>query len=100
MIVQLHLAPSSSLADFADRHGLIMTVRERADRKTSHYPPYSARFENVEIKHGQMLEGCSGNGDTPEEAIRFYTEKISGKTIAIDAFKPTRREIQVPRLFV
>lgn len=97
MIVQLHLIPSSSISDFANRHGLTMTVQECATPARSRYV---AQFDDVEIVKGNMLESASGYGDTPADAIARYVERISGKTIAIDAFKPTRRNIKVPRLFV
>lgn len=43
-----------------------------------------------------MLRGVGGNGNTPEAAIADYASELRGKRIAIDAYKPTRREIQCP----
>lgn len=98
MIIQLRLIPSSSISDFADRHGLTMTVRECATPAVC--GRYVAQFDDVEIAKGNMVESARGFGNTPVQAIARCVERISGKTIVINAFRPTRREIQVPRLFM
>lgn len=91
--------PRMTLAEFADKHGLHLVVRERSARNgfpVGHRFRWYARFENTETKDGGILTSTHGNGATPEAAIRDYGEAISEQKLVIDAMRPTRREIDVP----
>ena len=85
-----------SLQDFADKYGLELNITERENKDL---PRFYASFSNVEIKNGSVLSSCFGDGNTIEKAILDYVNRISEKLIVIDAFKPSRREIKVPKLF-
>lgn len=89
--------PVSTIQAFADKHDLVMEVYERG-KGTSSNMRYWANFKGAEVKDGPILSGATGNGPTPEAAIADYAIKISGELLVIDAYRPTRREISVPRL--
>lgn len=85
-------------ADFADRHGLELVVRERSDPGS--YRWY-ASFKNVEIKEGVLLVSAFGDGESIGAAVGQYARKISGQTIVVNAMHTDRRrEIRVPRLSI
>lgn len=75
-----------------------MEVHER-DHGIGDPMRYYAKFSSSETKNGVVLAGVFGNGPTVDDAIEDYAMAISGKLLVIDAMKPTRREIQVPRLY-
>ena len=85
-----------NLRDFADKHNLSVTVKERShiDSPTRFY----ASFDNVEVKDGGMLRGTYGNGATPDESISNYAKEISSKTLVFGAYTGSRREINAPIL--
>lgn len=80
--------------DFADKHGLIMQVRERGGANAS--AAYYAHFGDVEVMERGCLIGEYGNGATPEEAIENYRRALRGKRLAYKAGSPWRVEIQCP----
>jgi hypothetical protein len=84
-----------SLQEFADKHGLELVVDERS-MPCSPASRYHASFAGTEIKEGPFLSGAYGDGHTPNEAIQNYAMKLRGKTLVVDAYKPTRCEIKVP----
>jgi hypothetical protein len=79
--------------EFADKYGLVMVVDEILKDAEFH-----ARLQGVEVKDGGVLIGAYGMGWAPDLAILNYWTQILGKTIVIDAYKSTRREIDVPRI--
>jgi len=85
---------------FADKHGLVMEIRERPG--TLGDGRYYAHFERCEVMDGGCLIGAYGNGATKEAAIADYARTLAGKRIAVDAFgvKQERREIQCPNEWV
>lgn len=96
MKVEIHKLEKESIGKFADRHELVIEVRER---DKSFWPArYYASFKRTEIKNGAMLTGVYGNGSTPSKAIRDYAERISRRLIVVDAMSENRREIWVPVL--
>lgn len=80
-----------SIEDFADQHGLVMDLRE-------YDYGWAASFEGAEVMRNGCLVGEYGVGKDQRLAIADYARKLSGKRIAIDAFTPLRREIDVPTL--
>jgi len=97
MQIDLKEVPQMTIEEFADANQLVMEVRERGlpvgDRMR-----YYACFKSAEVMESGCLVGAHGDGATPEEAIEDYAAEISTKRIAVDAWKPARREILVPRL--
>lgn len=85
----------SRLDRFAERHDLTLLVMRRSIGTPHHF---YCHFENCEVMQSGMLVGAYGNGHTEAEAISDYATKISGARIAIDAMRPSRREIDVPFL--
>lgn len=98
MKIERHEIETASIEAFADKHGLVMEIRER--KKPIGDPSrYYAHFKSAEAREGtHCLIGLFGNGRTPEEAIAEYAETISLRTLIIDAMSKERREIEVPRL--
>lgn len=76
-----------------------------AELKLIRYPNqdsrWTAEFSDCEIKN-KSSDGCLigeyGNGKTPYEAIKNYAEKISGKVLVFNAYSPTRKEFNCPKL--
>lgn len=88
-----------TIEEFADKHNLIMEVRERNVPENDPSRFY-AQFKNSELTHGRcFLIGAYGNGATEEEAINNYIKEISQKTMVFNATDAAKRkEILVPRL--
>ena len=100
MKVVRNLIPETTLEAFANQHSLVLEVNERrdtawGDRKLARY---YARFKDAEVMERGMLASVSGDGNTEDEAIANYAERISLKRIAIGAYTKDRQEIDVPRL--
>ncbi len=87
----------TTIEDFADKHDLIMEVRERALPNNSRMR-YYAYFKHSETKEGCILSGTYGNGHTPEAAIENYAHELEHKLLVINSMSYNRREIEVPRL--
>lgn len=101
MQIDMKPLPRMTLEEFADRHGLTMEVAERHPCDWSapgHFQRYYAHFKSAEVKEGNILKGVFGNGSTTEEAIENYAREISRKRLVLDAYKGTRRELEVPCL--
>lgn len=99
MKIEYESVPEMSLEEFAEKHDLIMQIRERKAMLDSQML-YYASFKNAETKEGSCLCGSSGDGNTHKEAIEDYAKQIQFKTLIINAYKDSRREVEVPRLFV
>lgn len=92
-----------TFAEFADKHGLEMQVAERTIDdyiKRHKIARWCAHFKHAEVKGPGILSSVSGNGDTPEQAIADYARQLPGQLLVIDAFRPTRREIQCPNEWI
>jgi hypothetical protein len=81
----------TELADIIQRQIIVTYYPNQSNR-------WAASFRHCEIKtgtHGLLSE--SGNGSSPEVAIKNYIESIKGKTMVFDAMDPQkRREFGVP----
>lgn len=81
---------------FADKHGLVMTVREQRTRGVRRF---TASFKGAEVADRGMLRSAFGSGTTEADAIQDYADEISCERLVIDAMNTVRRwEIDVPRL--
>jgi hypothetical protein len=100
MIVVIEQLAKCTIEDFADAHDLVMLVTERNVRRISSDKKYYARFDGAEDKEDSSsgtLESTYGNGGSPDEAIRNYAYKISGRVLIFNAAsKKDRLEIQCP----
>lgn len=93
--------PEMTIDAFAVEHDLTMEVTERAMdawQRSRGLKRYVAHFRRAEIKDGPMLVSAYGEGDTEQEAIQHYVDRISHTTLVVDAMANCRREIRVPRL--
>ena len=103
MKITRKLIPEMTLEEFADKHGLELEVCERRRDRLPHAGRFYAMFARAEVMDPPgFLSGVSGDGDTEEEAIRDYAERISEKRLAIYGPAPAyeRTNIDVPRLTV
>jgi hypothetical protein len=91
------LVPTSTIEDFADKHGLTMEVRERGGDWQGTDGQFYARFRHADVLESPFLIGEFGNGHTEAEAIRAYAKAISEKVLCVDSWTPKRREIVCPR---
>lgn len=90
--------PEMTIQQFAEKHDLVMEIRER-ERPSDSTMRYYAHFRKAETKVGEhMLCGEHGNGPSKAYAVAQYAQAISLKTLVIDAMGYNRREIRVPRL--
>lgn len=81
------------LGDMLDKDLVIKRYANQGKR-------HSASFECVETKNSEsdsILRGEYGDGDTPQEAIEDYVEKIKGKLLVVNASGGnTRRQLTAP----
>lgn len=87
------LVKHGTIEEFADNHGLEMSVKERS-LPVGDPTRYYARFQHVDVMGDGVLIGTFGNGATKEEAIAAYAEKISMKTLIFHGNTP--REQRIP----
>lgn len=64
---------------------------------------WTARFDGTETKR-DLNDGCLtstyGNGESPQQALFDYAQKITGKILVVGAMSETRRQYNVPALEV
>lgn len=98
MKIEREDVPQMTIEEFAEKHDLVMEVRERP------YPVgspgrYYASFKNSDTMEDGCIVGTHGDGPTPEAAIKDYAAELSLKRLVLNAFtKQKRIEINVPRL--
>lgn len=90
----VHADPKITIREFAQKNGLEMVVTDRGE--DSCFSRYTAQFKRAEVKLDLFLTSFYGEGMTPEEAINKYASNIRGRVLVIDAYRETRRKIQVP----
>lgn len=98
MHVVINKIKKQTLQEFAEQHNLTLVVNERNVVNPRSRMRYYASFQNCEIKEGSMLISCSGDGATPDAAIRRYTNLISNRTVVYRATLDGRKDIMVPTL--
>lgn len=91
MKIQRTLRQRMTIQDFAEQHDLTMLVDE-------YERGFTARFHDAVVVEDLLIKAVYGFGDTEEEAIRRYAEKISGRMLVFKLGTGDRREIQVPVL--
>jgi len=86
------------LDDFAAANKLELRVGRRPDNVPDELR-YYASFDGAEVRTGRCgLLGVTGYGGKPAAAVADYARFISGRTLVVDAFKDTQRELDVPQL--
>lgn len=102
MKIELHEQARSALAEFAEKHGLTISINERNPRvlgsRFAENSRYYAFFKGVEIKDGPILQKAHGNGSTPDDAMSDYAKQISNHRLVFGAYTQDRREIDAPIL--
>lgn len=101
MQIKMNSISRLSVQEFADQHQLTMEIHERSKREFPMLERYYAFFEACEVKEGSVLVGVFGNGETPEDAMKDYAEKISEKRLVFFAGdeRRLRFELQAPILY-
>jgi len=84
-----------TLLQFADLIDKQLTITYYANQNGR----FCCHFDSGEIKNGALLSTEFRNGLTPEIAMNYYAEAISGKTIVFHAMSEERRTAyRVPTL--
>lgn len=101
MKVEVHYVEKNTLEAFADEHDLTVVVYEREPEllrlpRIGPNARFFAEFQCCEVKEGRVLCSYYGDGPTPEAAMEDYARRISGKLLVMNAYSPTRKEIQAP----
>lgn len=100
MNIERVAADHPTLAEFAARHGLTMVITERdmdAWQRARGIERFIAQFKKADVKRDCILEGTYGNGNTEDEAMRDYAQKISGQRLVVADREP-RLDVIVPVL--
>ena len=97
MKIERTLIHEMTIAEFAEKHNLVMEIHERG-LPVGNPGRFYAHFKHADTKEGHILCGEYGDGATPLAAVMAYATAISLKMLVIDAYEDTRREIRVPRL--
>lgn len=93
--LQLDNVTGSPLSNFADKHGLVLIIKERGKiYRRAGRSRFWAEFNGVEIKNGALSN--HGNGETQREAVLNYARKISGKRLVISDHYYDRIEVDAP----
>lgn len=97
MHIVIHEKERSTLAAFAEKHGLTMEIHERTvsdmGARWAADSRYYAHFKGCEIKDGSVLIGAHGNGATPEIAMAEYAQEISERRLVLNAGTTERVEL-------
>jgi hypothetical protein len=106
--MKFNLLRDKEITDFEKEIGIELVVTEINTDNPSHNPPYNkynVRFEDCDCMIGYTIYSLMGLGDTIDEAIADYCDKISGNklisTIQYDGhgtYKKYERGIIVPKL--
>lgn len=83
----------TELVDFATRHGLTLELRRNS------VGDYLASFANAEVLNVGIVGILSseyGQGRTEDIAVERYAHWIRGRLLVVDAYRASRREIDVP----
>ncbi|HNB53117.1 MAG TPA: hypothetical protein PK530_14300 [Anaerolineales bacterium] len=70
--------------EFAQKHGLELVVKERVMddwTKRMKIERYFAQFRDVHESFAGGSGSCYENGNTPEEAIKMFQQKLLGKRL-------------------
>lgn len=78
--------------ELAELLGVTLEVKYYHDQRR-----FTAKLQDVEIMDSVFLTSAYGDGNTPEEAISYYVDRIKGTRIVIGGYTDKRREFQIPK---
>jgi hypothetical protein len=84
--------PGPSLAEFADKHGLELVVKQTPGGKS-----YHAFFRGYTLAYDYAFSNAYDNGRDIQTAIQLFADAIEGRTLRSD--KSARWDIQCPPYF-
>jgi hypothetical protein len=79
-----------NIYELAEMQDLFLTISYRTRLKD-----WYCNFEKYSVKDGIMLKGVSGDGKTPDAALKNYIEKIKGQRL-VYGVGSEGREFNVP----
>lgn len=95
MKITIKTLPRGTFAQFCEKHGLTLKIKEINCRKYGGTPPrFMADLKpSPEIMEDGCLVSTAGHGSTPMEAVEDLMETLSGQPLAFHAYTHKRREI-------
>ena len=91
--MKFKLIETKEILEYENELGVELIVHERENG-----PKYYVLFDHCEIMENDTLVGYYGNGNTVDEALIEYCEKISNKQLALFAGSKERMEVFCPKL--
>jgi hypothetical protein len=96
--ITINRIPEMTIEEYVETHDLEMVVNERPVRADDPCRFYASLIQ-CDVKQGNMLLDATGDGSTPEQAIKDCGRAINLKTVVFRARSLTdRREIQRVRI--
>ncbi len=87
------------ILDYEKEIGVELVVNERNSYAINNgLKRYYVSFKNSEILGFGTLTSLSGNANTIDDALEYYCNEISNKTLVLNAYTENRKEIQIPTL--
>lgn len=85
------------LEDLEKEHGFKVEIHERG-RDLAMFTGwrYFATAKNLEERGDGILIGISGNGNTPEDALRAFCDSIQGRRMVVNGYSDKRSEFDAP----
>jgi hypothetical protein len=98
--MKFNLIEEKELTDFEIEvgHQIVVTERKLTKQDRPTLKRYYAMFENCDVMDCGTLVGVHGNGNTIDEALKDYCEKVSNCRVAFNAHTDKRKEELLPRL--
>lgn len=91
MKITLEKIESIPFEVFLNKHGFDIKVKEHEKHWCAELVPFA------EIKRGTILSSACEFGIDWYFAVEKLLNKIQGEVLVVDAYRPSRREIKVPR---
>ena len=97
MNITENLIPEMTLEKFADEHDLEFEINERNVPKNDPMRFY-VNFKGAWISEPGVFCGASGDGNTKEEAIKNYKNRISNSCLVFHPNCSNEKRIHVPHI--
>jgi len=99
MRMEIRRLHRQSIESFASMNDLTLKVYEREHSFSLSLPRWYCHFSELEVMRNGALVSVSGNGNTIQEAVEDYCQKLSGQYVALNAMSNARRrQFHVPVL--
>jgi len=95
--MEINLIKTKEITEFEKEIGIELYIHERSPYRDRLFR-YYVNFKDSDTKQGGILGSTYGNGNTIDEAIKEYCEKISNKILIFNPYSKDRKEIEVPIL--